>query len=115
MSANRFIDLIKTIEKDSRSREQGFAIMYGTVVSADPLQIKVDNRFYLDEESLILTTNVIEKKISLSHTHTYASGTTDAALESDITIIEALSVSEKVMLLRIEDGQRFVILDRLGG
>lgn len=112
-NAQKFLNAIKTVQNNQNNRNMGLDVMYGEVISSSPLQIKIDNRFILEEDFLILTTNVKEKRIDLSHNHTYTGGNTENALATEITVIPALSESEKVILLRINNGQQYVVLDRL--
>ena len=107
-NAQKFLSTLKTIAKNQNEREMGLHVLYGTVISVNPLKIKVDNRFIIDENFIILTTNVIEKTLNLSHNH----GGTNA-LTSPVVVIPGLSLNEGVMLLRIENGQKFVVLDRI--
>lgn len=135
----------------------------GTVTSTEPLEVTLVNTMIpLPQEVLVLTANVIEKKVrvhghihqivSLPHTHGYfdsdtgqgASGSRDRitesalngsyptviqienlefiehgehlAIEEDgalVTVNRALRVGDEVVMLRVLDGQKFIILSRV--
>ena len=109
----------------------------GTVTSASPLEITINTQMApLKAPTLILTEAVVEKKIPvLEHTHgihdTYTGGGScdPALLESQILCQEhgqalpvedgyiilnrALEVGDRVLLLRVENGQRFLVLSRV--
>lgn len=109
----------------------------GTVTAVDPLEITINTAMApLKESVLLLTESVVEKKIPvLEHNHvihdTYTGGgsSENNLLESQIICYEhgkplpvedgfiilnrKLEVGDKVLLLRIEHGQRFIILSRV--
>ena len=107
------VDALKKMNDKQAQRNMNVEIMYGTVINLTPLEIKVDNRFILDEDFLVLTTNVKYKELDLSHTHSYSGGTTGAGLNSPIVINEGLTLNDNVMLLRADKGQKFIVLDKL--
>ncbi len=109
----RLVNSLKRMNNNLNERNMNDKIIFGEVIETNPLKVKADNRFIIDEDFLILTTNVKEKKLNLQHLHSYSGGSTGTALDDEITVIPALSISEKVMLLRIKGGQEFIILDRL--
>src|SRR5690606_16624287 len=60
-----------------------------------------------------VTEDALTTPYNLQHSHTYDGGTTDSAL-STIVIREGLKVGDKVILLRVQGGQKYVILDKVG-
>jgi hypothetical protein len=66
------------------------AVLFGAVESVSPLSIRVEQRLVLSETQLVLSRCV---------TDSYS----------------ALNAGELVILLRVQGGQRYVVLDRLGG
>ncbi|WP_260989898.1 DUF2577 domain-containing protein [Paenibacillus xylanexedens] len=80
------IDVIKQIATQAVDAAGPVAIMYGTVSGTSPLEILVDQRFSLPKELLIVTETV--SKYSLTS-------------------------GDQVLLLRMQGGQNFVVLDRL--
>lgn len=134
--------LLKAIQSVSSAAVQAGAptgIYYGTVTSETPLQILVEQKMELTEEFLVLSSAVRDHKVELtaametedasfstSHTHpcdaqsTVGSASFDSAhrhrLEGrkQVLLHLALRTGEKVILLRMQGGQKFLVLDRLG-
>lgn len=108
--------------------------MFGTVESNPPIKIIVDQKLVLTEEYLILTKNVTDHWVDIEVNHYTVNDdfldTThshpDAGVNSfdshhkhqyqgrkKIMIYNGLLPGEKVILVRIQGGQRYVILDRI--
>ncbi|RAU98117.1 hypothetical protein DQG13_17645 [Paenibacillus sp. YN15] len=85
------------------------AVMFGEVVSGNPLQVNVDQRFTLDADFLILPESLIRLELDLSHTH----GSTGSGLNDPVVIRPGLQAGDKVILLRVQGGQQFLILDKV--
>ncbi|MDF2934969.1 MAG: hypothetical protein K0Q90_342 [Paenibacillaceae bacterium] len=85
------------------------AVMFGEVVSGNPLQVNVDQRFTLDADFLILPESLARLELDLSHTH----GSSGAALTDPVVIRPGLQAGDKVILLRVQGGQQFLILDKV--
>lgn len=105
----------------------------GTVTAVNPLEITMNTAMApLRSSILLLTSAVIEKKIPvLQHNHTNPEGgnTGNALLQSEIMCYEngqplpvengyiilnrALEVGDKVILLRVQKGQKFIVLSRV--
>jgi len=112
-------------------------ILQGTVVSVKPLSINVEQRFTLTEEFLILTKNVKDYKVNVSidwitentelnasHSHSVDGISTESSTfdtnhnhsligTKQITIHNGLKVGEKVILLRNQGGQKYIVLDKV--
>lgn len=112
------IHLIKKAAVDAVEGEKPAGVLFGTVKSVSPLQINVEQRLTLGAEMLVLTSNVTDHEATLD-----VSGQTDSAGDpvhahqifgrKTITVRNGLKVGEKVILLRMQGGQRFLILDRV--
>lgn len=129
--SQKLIRAIKQAAMEATEEKNPTAILYGTVVSESPLSINVDQRFTLPEDFFILTTNVKDyqteisfdnsgvKNIARNYTMDDESGTDykltfqDSHVKNEVTIYNGLKSGEKVMLLRIQGGQRYVVLDRV--
>lgn len=99
MAGEVFVDVMRNIANDISRSSYSTDILYGKVISLSPLTIKVDNRFEIDEEFLILSTLVKKKEITLQD-------------NTNVVLWNDLSVGENVILLRHSGGQRFYVLDR---
>jgi hypothetical protein len=94
-------------------------IFYGEVISVAPLKIEVEQKLTLDEKFLELSSLVrnidIDTAVSWetgnasagdAHTHTVAGFKT-------ITLNLGLAVGDKVVMLRVQGGQKYLVLDRV--
>lgn len=102
---------LKTIEESKPCN-----IIYGEVVTIDPLSINIEQKMILPSEFFILTNNVKDHietvtinwstESSDGHTHNITGVKT-------ITVNNALKKGEKVILLRYQGGQDYLVLDRM--
>ncbi|WDV47458.1 DUF2577 domain-containing protein [Clostridiaceae bacterium M8S5] len=96
-------------------------LLYGVVTSISPLKIKINQKLELPSQALLLTSSVIKKEIELKHVHKYEDSTkesstvknTQEALKEKIIITEGLKINNKVMLLKVNNGQKYIVLDKL--
>ena len=126
------IGVLQEINQQNSAAGQPTDLVIGTVTSADPLEITINTAMApLKAKVLYLTEPVVEKKIPvLQHLHSTPVGDTDnRLLESQIICMEhgkelpvedgyiilnrALEMGDKVLLLRVAGGQKFVVLSRL--
>lgn len=116
-----FLNAIKEVNKEMNKSSMAAAVFFGEVISISPIQIKVDQRFIIDDDFLILTSNVTLKTINIEHNHEYSDAVGNAtltkntqnALTEEIVITPDLVVGDKVILLRMQGGQQFVVLDKV--
>ena len=122
---SNFVEVIKMISNEATAAGMPVALMFGTVTSASPLTINIEQRLNLTSEFLILTNSVKDHDVEmtidhetaeailsasgvdLTHTHKYTG-------KKKYTVHNALKVGESVVLLRMQSGQKFLVLDRLG-
>lgn len=118
-------DLLNTLKKaamDAMSASNPTAIMFGTVSSADPLEVIVDQRFTLPADFLVIPESLIHFEIDLHHSHEYTDDTGNGTItketkpalpEKPIVIRRGLESGDKLLLLRMQGGQKYIILDRV--
>ena len=92
------------------------AILFGTVISTSPLKINIEQKMTLDSSDLVLTSLVSDFTVNMSmehrtentneHNHEYKG-------KKQFTVHLGLSEGEKVILLRVQGGQKFIVLDRV--
>lgn len=109
-------------------------VYFGTVVSSSPLKINVEQKLTLSGPQLILSSLVQDFTVNMTvnhatnnhtHTHTITDTYSGGGSASDEThnhsytgkktfrVHLGLSSGEKVMLLRVQGGQKFIVLDRV--
>lgn len=116
--------------QENRLSGQPADLKTGTVTGTEPLEITTNPQMApLRREVLYLTQAVVEKKIPvLAHTHTVGGAQTEQALgqvaclengaalpvsDGYITLNRALAVGDRVLLLRVQNGQKFIVLSRI--
>lgn len=127
-STNQLIDIIKTICNNTANARIDVAVMFGVIKKEKPLEIEVEQRLLLDEDFLVLTSRVTENKINLDHKHKYkdTSDSGEAEKESEcakpedaklnikeIIVNHGLKVNDKVLLLRVQGGNKYVVIDKV--
>lgn len=119
-------------------------VYFGKVVSASPLKLNVEQKMTLGEKQLILSRNVTDFKVFVSAdwetdsslgTHYHTVNGTDAGGDTvdlttgeknlshthkitgkkKVTVHNGLVVGDEVILIRQQEGQKFIVVDRIGG
>lgn len=118
--------MIKELAKNAVKDGKPMELAYGLVESASPLTIKTSQKLPLEEEDLILTDMVRDHTVDItvshetgksgesngvmsdfaSHSHTYAG-------RKKIMLHYGLKAGERVLLLREQGGQKFLVIGRL--
>lgn len=93
------IQIIKQAALEAVRESDPTTVTFGTVTKADPLEVNVDQHKTLTKEFLLVPESLTKKEIEL--------------LQEKVVIREDLKVGDKVLLLRIQGGQKYIILDRL--
>ena len=123
---NDLISIIKQAANESVNAAVPVAVVFGTVTAVSPLSVKVDAKLQLGERQLVLTRNVTDfENDQTAHDHqteNRGGGGGYAAYESHNhvytgrkhwTVHHKLLVGDKVLMLREQGGQRYVIIDRV--
>lgn len=110
------IQIIKQAALEAVENSSPMGIAYGIVTSVSPLEINVEQRMNIKGNMILLTSNVIDKEVEVEvnditeekegHKHDYK-GTKKHIHK------KGLKVGEKVLLLRVQGGQKYIVLDRL--
>lgn len=123
MAGEKIVEIMRQMS-DIKDRTDTTELLFGIVTNVNPLTIKVDNRFEISGSSIILTSSVRDSTIEMTVNHTTGStsgGSGEAAFaahthsytgKKTFTVHLALKAKEKVLLLRVDNGQRFIVLDR---
>lgn len=139
MAGERLLNIMNNVKKEDKGDTT--ELIFGVVTAVNPLKIKVDNRYEVDENFLILSALCKETVIPIpAHTHTLQSHSTQPAgdgphthsiaeqetLEgftteetpaafTSIKLWRGLEVADKVRMLRVNKGQSFYVLEREEG
>lgn len=80
------VDLIKATALKAVEASNPVNILFGTVINASPMEIEIHQKLKLTKEFLVMT---------------------------ETSIRTGLKKGDKVVLLRVQGGQQFVVLDRV--
>ena len=127
--ANELVDTLKRAAVEAVEAKKPVNVYFGEVVSTSPLKINVEQKMILGEKQLILSRNVTDFKTKItagniknyyyigdvnsgtapvSPSHVHAVGTIE------VTVHNGLAVGDKVIILRQQEGQKFIVADRIG-
>lgn len=121
-----FLKLIKQAALEVVANSKPCDVMIGIVAGESPLSIQLDQKITLTEEFLFLTRNVTDYSVIMEVDHTTEAEmggscsdhckehTHDYVGEKEFFVKNHLQEGEKVLLLRVAGGQKFVVWDRLG-
>lgn len=128
--ANELVETLKRAAVEAMQATKPVNVCFGEVVSAAPLKINVEQKMMLGEKQLILSRNVTNFKTSITggniKNYYYTGSTTDSGTapvspshvhavgKIEITVHNGLVVGDEVILIRQQEGQKFIILDRIG-
>lgn len=104
--ANRLLEIIKKAALEAQVAAKPVNVQFGEVKSIAPLQICVEQKLLLGEAQLILTRNVTEYMLTI---------TVQGEQQKDIIVHNALQKGDEVILIRQQEGQKFIVVDRIGG
>ena len=121
------VELIKKIASESVGEGKPVSIRFGIVKQEKPLKIEVEQKLLLEEEHehLILTHLVKDYYVDMTVSHvteTRAGGSGFPMYESHdhdykgrkkFLIHNGLKMGEKVILLQLQGGQQYIVLDRV--
>lgn len=94
------VDKIRKISHTTQTVSDPVAVMQGVVTSVQPLEVNVEQRLSLKGGFLVVPERLTEYKVMVSG-------------GQELVIREGLAVGDKLLLLRVQGGQQFIILDRV--
>lgn len=127
--ANELVETLKRAAVEAVEAGKPVNVYFGEVVSASPLKINVEQKMILGEKQLILSRNVTDFKTKITagniknyyYTGDVNSGTAPvsplhvhAVGTIEITVHNGLAVGDGVILIRQQEGQKFIVVDRIG-
>lgn len=118
------IEIVKESAMQAYRATNPADVVYGTVVSEDPLEIQIDTKMVLDESFLILTKNVSKSEIEVDIDFSGDGSIEIEELEqtllkklsitgAKITIHNEIQTGDTVIMQKKQGGQEYIILDKL--
>ena len=128
--AEILMQAIKQAALDAVMQKAPTTITYGTILAEKPLEILVEDKFKVSAPMLLLCSGVIDRETEISFDNPGIENIVHGYLaidprhmvdklhfmekiKNEITIYDGLKTGEKVMLLRVQGGQKYIVLDRL--
>lgn len=99
-------DLVRAVQQvSSGATAAGYPadVMSGTVISASPLKIKVEQRFDIDSAQLIVPERLTD----------YTQKMEIDGVSRTVKIYSGLKTGQQVALVRQQGGQKFLVTDRV--
>jgi len=97
------LESIKIASIDAINASKPVEIVYGIVLSIEPLKIDLEQKLTLSESFLIVPEEFTDRKINIVIDDE----------EKEIEIKSALKVDDKLILARVQGGQKYLVLSRL--
>ena len=113
------INALKKISVEANEASDPVRIMFGIVTKENPLTIMVDQRLIIDQSKITLCSSVVERSVketfnmATEDTSSYTTHNHKIVWQKDVILNFGLKEGEKVILLRIQGGQSFLVLDRV--
>jgi hypothetical protein len=104
------IDIIKKAATDAVNTGDPTDGVYGEVLEVSPLRIRVGERLSLGSSFFILTKNVTNHKVEISLDSEENEGEKET---KEVVVKNGLKIGDKVLLLRLAGGQRYVVWDKV--
>ncbi|MEY8339072.1 DUF2577 domain-containing protein [Lachnospiraceae bacterium 62-35] len=99
---SELIDILNSISQQNQNAQKPADVAFGTVVSTAPLSIQVDGSIQpIPSTALILTAAVTARRVNVQG----GSGGT-------VLVNEGLSAGDKVIMLRVSKGNRYIVLSK---
>jgi len=95
-----FVEAVKQAALEAVESKDPMRFCFGRVSKVDPLEIWIDQKLTIPESALILTGMV--SKI-----------TCEAEGIGRITLDNSLKAGDQVILIRVDGGQKYIILDKV--
>jgi hypothetical protein len=125
LDANDLLIAIKKASVEAIDATKPTALVFGKVTSSSPLKINIEDKMTLTAAQLVLTRNVTNYKVNMTvdhQTEDTSGGSGDSSFAShhhsykgkkEFTIHNGLVVGDEVVLIRMQGGQKYLVLDRV--
>lgn len=87
---DNLLTIIKKAALDAVNATRPVNVVFGVLASVSPLSVTIDQKLTLDEDFLVITKHM-----------------------DDLILSEELTVGDRLVLLQMQGGQRYLILDKV--
>lgn len=112
--AVEFVKLVKKASVEAMEAAKPVNVYFGEVVGTSPLRINVEQKMILGESQIVLTRNVTDFKTAVTVSWNTDDNSATLSGRKEITVHNGLAVSDKVLLIRQQSGQKYFVMDRIG-
>lgn len=110
------IPIIKQAAVDAVNASQPVNIVFGTVTSVSPLKVQITPKLVLGKDNLVVAGSL--KATSLTFSDSGQTGSADGHSHSfntsdTVTLDNSLKKGDSVIMLRVQGGQQYVVLDKV--
>ncbi|AQR93518.1 DUF2577 domain-containing protein [Clostridium saccharoperbutylacetonicum] len=103
------LELIKQASVNAINASNPLDIEFGTVTDAENITIKISQKKILPKEFFVVPESLTRYEVTLKNSKV-ADGTSEL---DKLVIREGLKIDDTVILLKIESGARYLILDKV--
>jgi len=123
--ATDLLNSIKTAATQAVMNSEPMNLLFGKVLSDKPLKVEIEKRLVLTKNELIVPLSLTDFKIKMTVDHkteNKGGGAGDSAYEShnhdykgkkEFKVHNALKRGDEVILIKMQGGKQYLILDRL--
>jgi hypothetical protein len=106
------LELIKQASINAINASNPLDIEFGTVTDSENITIRINQKKTLSKEFFVVPESLTRYEVSLKNCNIVNETSTDSGLEK-LIIREGLNIGDAVILLKIESGARYLILDKV--
>ena len=119
------LNMIKRASVEAVAASKPTSVVFGKVISTSPLKISVEQKMTLTAAHLVLTRNVTDYEVSMTVDHVTenkSGGSGESAFASHnhayqgkklFTVHNGLVVGDEVLMIQMQGGQRYIVMDRV--
>lgn len=118
--ATELMNTVKRAAVAAVEASKPVGVCFGTVISISPMKIRIDPKLELGKKQLVLTRSVTDYTVEMTVDHMTEDATVlntvhDHAYTGTKSFLvrNSLKVGEEVALLRMQGGQKYLVLDRV--
>ena len=108
--------LIKRAALEAVKESSPTAIVFGNVISVEPLKINVEQKLILTSAQLILTNNVRDYDLYMTVNHSTEQASAHShgyTGKKKFTVNNGLIIGDEVILIQMQGGQKYVVLEKV--
>ena len=111
------LNAIKQAPTEANDASKPVQVCFGKVTSSSPLQILVDQKMTLGSAQLVVPEHLTDYEIEMTvkdwNTETSSNHTHPIKGKKKVVMHGALKSGDKVLLVREQGGQKYIVIDRM--